>query len=288
MNFNRLLLKTVGLTLVVFLLDGCGAQIQPTATTPLPTATSVPPTTTSSTAPAVTVLPISSPQPVGDGVVDGWAVLAEKDDYDDVAMVNLPIDYIDITRISQLLLDSGWQKSRIRELREFDLEDMRQALAWLTENADADDIVLFYVSAHESYLHRVWWVGFFADNWAAVPSHQRVLLVEASAKFTSAVDGDERPYLSIATVDENASSQPSLIWKPTSIRMGRSPFKKQRSMPKANSVPTCTRLSSPCRSSWLCFTATPRTMQSIPMLSWMTQWVSQSTLSWPYLDLCKR
>jgi hypothetical protein len=29
-------------------------------------------------------------------------------------------------------------------------------------------------------------------------------------------------------------------------------------------------------------------MQSIPMLSWMTQWVSQSTLSWPYLDLCKR
>jgi hypothetical protein len=84
MNFNRLLLKTVGLTLVVFLLDGCGAQIQPTATTPLPTATSVPPTTTSSTAPAVTVLPISSPQPVGDGVVDGWAVLAEKDDYDDV------------------------------------------------------------------------------------------------------------------------------------------------------------------------------------------------------------
>ncbi len=46
---------------------------------------------------------------------DGWAVLAEKDDYDDVQMTNLPVDYINVVQLHQLLLDSGWQDSHVRQ-----------------------------------------------------------------------------------------------------------------------------------------------------------------------------
>jgi hypothetical protein len=50
--------------------------------------------------PAVT--PTHSPRPAGDGVVNGWAVLAEKDDYSDVEMTDLPVDYINVIQLHQL------------------------------------------------------------------------------------------------------------------------------------------------------------------------------------------
>ena len=59
-------------------------------------------------------------KPTGDGVVNGWAVLAEKDDYSDVGMTDLLIGYINITQLRQQLLDAGWRESHIHELREFD------------------------------------------------------------------------------------------------------------------------------------------------------------------------
>jgi len=59
-------------------------------------------------------------------VVNGWAVLAEKDNYDDVKMTNLPIGYTNTLQLRQVLLNFSWQASRIREVREFD-QARRQA-----------------------------------------------------------------------------------------------------------------------------------------------------------------
>jgi hypothetical protein len=154
------------------------------------------------TAPTSTATPL----PSGDGVVDGWAILAEKDDYADVGMSDLPVGYANIIRLHQLLLDSGWQDSRIRDLREFDRDDLTQALDWLEANADDDDLVLFYVASHGSYLREVvCWNDFFADEWAEVPGKHRVLVVDAcrAAVFTAAVRADPRPHLTIAAVAGN-------------------------------------------------------------------------------------
>ena len=49
--------------------------------------------------------------------VEGWAVLAEKDDYKDVEMSDLLVDYIDITRMRQALEDLGWDPDQIHDLR---------------------------------------------------------------------------------------------------------------------------------------------------------------------------
>jgi pimeloyl-ACP methyl ester carboxylesterase len=154
--------------------------------------------------PTATATASPTPQPAGDGVVHGWAVLAEKDYYGDAGKTDLVVDYISITRLHQLLSRPGWQQDHIHELREFDRQDLRGALDWLVENADADDVILLYVAAHGSYLREdLGWSSFFAADWAALPCGQCVLIVDAcmAAEFTAAVEDDPRPHLSIAAVD---------------------------------------------------------------------------------------
>jgi hypothetical protein len=146
----------------------------------------------------------ASPPSSDDAAVEGWAVLAEKDDYSDVDMTPLPIDYANLSKLRQALLDLGWQEDHIQEVREFDRESLRQALGWLAENTDEDDAVFVYVAAHGMYLRRVVeWSDFFAADWAAVPSQRRVLVIDAcqAALMTGVVEDDDRPHLSIAAVD---------------------------------------------------------------------------------------
>jgi len=150
--------------------------------------------------------PAQAPQPAGDGVVNGWAVLAERDYYGEYGMSDLPVDYINISRVHQLLLDLGWQENHIRELREFSQQDLREALEWLTGSAGEDDVVYFHVSAHGLFLHQgVHWSTFFPANWAEVPSQRRVLVVNScrAAIFTGAVNDDPRPHLSVAATGKN-------------------------------------------------------------------------------------
>jgi hypothetical protein len=163
---------------------------------------------------ADTLPPTATPTPAvtaGDGVVQGWAVLAEKDDYSDVDMTDLLVDYIGITQMRQVLEHSGWEQDHIHELREFDRETLQDDLDWLAEKADQDDIALLYVAAHGMYLKKVLaWDTFFAADWEQIPSHRRLLVIDScqAANYTDVVSDDPSPHLSIAAVagDEHSWS----------------------------------------------------------------------------------
>jgi hypothetical protein len=144
-----------------------------------------------------------SPESSGGGKVSGWAVLAQKDDYSDVDMTDLPVDYIGITKMRQVLEDGGWESDHIHDLREFDRESLQHDLDWLAESADEDDVVFLYVAAHGSYLRDILeWNQFFANEWKQIPSHRRLLVIDScqAANYTGAVLDDGSPYLSIAAV----------------------------------------------------------------------------------------
>ncbi len=197
--------QRVAVTLVVLaLLAGCGKAEQ--AQTPVSAETSIPPTDVPVLPTATSVPPGNTPIPPTTeniNAVQGWAVLAQKDDYDDVDMTNLPVNYIGITQMRQVLEDSGWDMDHIRELREFDRETLLDDLDWLEENADEDDVVFLYVAAHGKYLSDVMlWGEFFAAEWAQIPSHRRLLVIDScqAANYTGAVAGDPLPHLSVAAV----------------------------------------------------------------------------------------
>jgi hypothetical protein len=144
-----------------------------------------------------------------DGVVEGWAVLAEKDDYSGLHMADLSVDYIDVVRLRRVLESAGWAEDHILELREFDYGDLQDGLDWLAQNADGDDIAFLYVAAHGTYLNEVLgWEQFFAAEWREIHSQRRVLVVAAcqAGEFTRAVERDPSPYLSVATVARNELS----------------------------------------------------------------------------------
>jgi len=144
-----------------------------------------------------------------DNPVVGWAVLAEKDDYKGLHMDDMLVDYIDIARMRQTLENSGWNPDHIHDLREFDRETLQVELDWLEGNADENDIVILYVTAHGDYLSDVLkWRDFFADEWSQIPSQRRLLVVDScqAANFTYAAISDPSPHLSIAAADGNEYS----------------------------------------------------------------------------------
>jgi hypothetical protein len=143
--------------------------------------------------------------------VEGWAVLAAKDDYSDVGMTDLLVDYIDIARMRDALENLGWNPDQIHDLKDFDRQSLQSELDWLEENADENDLVLLYVTSHGEYLRRVvGWEDFVPKEWEQILSQRRVLIVDScqAAKFTATVRRDPHPQLTIAAVDQD-----ELGWK---------------------------------------------------------------------------
>jgi hypothetical protein len=143
--------------------------------------------------------------------VEGYAVLAAKDDYNAEGMTNLPVNHIDVDRMKQALIDQGWNPENIHELKEFTKRELLEELDWLEENADSNDLVFFYITAHGEYLRRILgWNDFFPGEWRQVESPKRVLLVDScsAARYTKPVNKDGKPHLSIAAVDQD-----ELGWK---------------------------------------------------------------------------
>jgi hypothetical protein len=152
------------------------------------------------------LVPASDAQTTDGGEATGWAVLAEKDDYSDVDMTNLPVGYIGIRQMREMLEDAGWKPDHIRDLKEFNRGTLRSHLDWLEDNAAEDDLVLVFVAAHGRYLSDVVrWDDFFADEWEEILSRRRVLVIDAcqAANYTAVAAGDPAPYLSIAAVDKD-------------------------------------------------------------------------------------
>ena len=141
-----------------------------------------------------------------DTQVEYYAVLAQKDDYIDVGMTDLLVDYIDIKRLRSTLEELGWPAENIHEVKEFNQKDLKGELDWLEESVDENDVVFFYVTGHGTYLRKnIDWASFFPDEWAEINSLQRVLVVDSctAAEFTKALKGDPNPYLALAAVDKD-------------------------------------------------------------------------------------
>ena len=144
--------------------------------------------------------PINSP----DNPVEVWAVLAAKDDYSNVGMTDMLVEYIDLKRVRDALISLGWDMDQMHFLKGFDQMDLQAELDWLQENADENDLVFFYVTAHGTYLrNNILWNSIFPPEWAKIPSSNRVLVVDScsAAEFTNSINDDPNPHLSIAAVD---------------------------------------------------------------------------------------
>lgn len=144
------------------------------------------------------------PPALGDGVVEGWAVLAAQEHYEGFSLLEdqeAGFGYLD--GLQEALMQAGWSADHIRMIRdEVDRETVSEAVRWLAESTDGDDLALFYYSGHGRYLDLyLRWHAFFSPLWAQVVG-RRVLMVDAcdGEYLVRAASGDRRGGLAIGSV----------------------------------------------------------------------------------------
>jgi hypothetical protein len=121
--------------------------------------------------------------------VDGYAVLMEVDTHPE-GYGDIPIDHIHIAWLTELLRGFGWARDHIlaRKDAEVTRDGMIEALNWLAERADPDDLVVFLVTAHGRFItNELRWNETFPELWAGVATSRKLLIVDAchAGEFTS-------------------------------------------------------------------------------------------------------
>lgn len=111
---------------------------------------------------------------------EGWAVFLEMNDYPNSGS-DLPTGFSDSHKWNTTLQTLDWQSNHIRfyhgELTQLVGET---ALTFLRQNADANDVILFYIFAHGNYiLNTMNWLDWFPIQWGNLPSQEKVLVVSA-------------------------------------------------------------------------------------------------------------
>ena len=113
--------------------------------------------------------------------VDGYAVLMEVDTHPE-GYGDIPIDHIHIAWLTELLRGFGWAEDHIlvRKDAEVTRDGMIEAVDWLTERADSDDLIVFLVAAHGRFItNELHWNETFPDLWASVSTSRKLLIVDA-------------------------------------------------------------------------------------------------------------
>jgi hypothetical protein len=121
-----------------------------------------------------------------------WAVLIEADTYDG-QYPDLPVGYVNSTRLLDALIRLGWSPSHILLMRDSDDRDqLARAVDWLATRVQPGDTALLYVAGeYQFFAHDLRWGSMLPGLWRRVPTSQRVLIVETcyAGRLAEAVAG---------------------------------------------------------------------------------------------------
>ena len=148
--------------------------------------------------------------------IDGYAVLMEVDAYFGDHQ-DIPIGYVHIAWVTEMLTGFGWEQDHILVKKDAEVtrESLIDTIDWLAERADSDDLILFLIAAHGSFItNELQWHETFPDLWASLATSRKLLIVDAchsgeissTAVYGSIVppaertDGAAEPGIALASV----------------------------------------------------------------------------------------
>jgi hypothetical protein len=119
----------------------------------------------------------------------GWAVLMEHNAFGG-RYSDLPVGYINSTRMLTALMRRGWPADHILLTRDtHDPRALSHALGWLASHVRPGEVAVFYVAGEYRFLERdLGWDAVFPRLWQKIPTSHRVLIVETcyAERFTDA------------------------------------------------------------------------------------------------------
>jgi hypothetical protein len=155
---------------------------------------------------AVSFIPSVSATGTSQDTRDGWAAIMEINEYPE-GWTDIPTDYNDTHRWVGTLTTLGWQESHILIVNEaFDLAQVVEAIQFLIDNADENDIALLYLAAHGMWLNNtIAQNDTFVEKWEEIPSQNKLLCIDSciAGRFTELVADDPNPQIAISAVSAN-------------------------------------------------------------------------------------
>ena len=113
--------------------------------------------------------------------VDGYAVLMEVDTYAG-GHEDIPIDHVHIAWVTEMLRSFGWAQDHILVKKDAEVtqDAVIDAIDWLAERANSDDLIVFLIAAHGSYItNELRWHETFPNLWASLATSRKLLIVDA-------------------------------------------------------------------------------------------------------------
>jgi hypothetical protein len=140
-------------------------------------------------------------QTTANASVDGWAVLLEMNEFPE-GWSDLPIEFINSERIQTVLISVGWQSDHICTIHEnLTILVIQEAVEWLVNNTDCDDIALLYISTHGMWMRNVLlWNDWFPVEWEKLNTSKKVLMVDTcfAEEFIDPIRDETSPHISLA------------------------------------------------------------------------------------------
>ena len=158
---------------------------------------------------AISFTPSVSASGTSQDTRDGWAAIMEINYYPE-GWTDIPTDYNDTHRWVDTLTTLGWQENHILIVNEaFDLAQVVDAIQFLNDNTDENDIALLFIAAHGIWLNNtIAQNNTFADAWEEIPSQNKLLCISSclAGIFTELVADDPNPAIAISAVGDDELS----------------------------------------------------------------------------------
>lgn len=137
---------------------------------------------------------------------EGWAVLLEMNDYPN-QITDLSTGFSDTAKWNATLHTLGWQTHHIQFYQGFlDQNVGEAALQFLALNADENDIVLFFIFSHGSWIRdHMQWHLWFPTQWDGLLSQEKLLVVSAcnSEEIIEPLNNDPASHIHIAAAQKD-------------------------------------------------------------------------------------
>jgi len=142
-----------------------------------------------------------------DTSVDRWAVLLEMNEFPE-GWSDLPVEFINSERMQTALFSLGWENDSLYGVNgNLSMQVVQEAVEWLTNRTDSDDIALLYIFTHGMWMRDVLhWNDWFPLEWEKLNTSRKMLIVDTclAEKFIDPIRDDPSPHISLAccSVDE--------------------------------------------------------------------------------------
>jgi len=142
-----------------------------------------------------------------DTSVDRWAVLLEMNEFPE-GWSDLPVEFINSERMQTALFSLGWENDSLYGVNgNLSMQVVQEAVEWLTNRTDSDDIALLYIFTHGMWMRDVLhWNDWFPLEWEKLNTSRKMLIVDTclAEEFIDPIRDDPSPHISLAccSVDE--------------------------------------------------------------------------------------